>query len=459
MKPTTGARALDDADREELRRERADADRRYNEALTALDALLGAVAPPLPPTAPPPDSTAVAAINDRWRIVPSPPAFAAGWRGRLGRFVWRTIAPALEQQQTFNAALVDHVNRNVDGERRAREALNESLTFAADTRADIARFRSRLVQYLQQITPYVDTRDREAAAASVADPHAQIRRVESALGLMQQQIAVVKRELERLIQEPAGAATNANADARRSALPASSGTGVARLNAYKYVGFEREFRGAPEAIRERLASYAPYFEGAQDVLDVGCGRGEFIELLRERGVSARGLELNHEMAEVCRARGLDVTEGDAVGYLESLPDGSLGGLFASQVVEHLEPDYLLRFLELAYQRLRPGSKIILETINVDSWSAFFGPYLRDITHVRPLPSDTLLYLLRASGFQRVDMRASAPMSEYDKLARVSIDPANSPGAAPIATVFNQNVDRLNALLFGFSDYAAIAERL
>jgi hypothetical protein len=79
--------------------------------------------------------------------------------------------------------------------------------------------------------------------------------------------------------------------------------------------------------------------------------------------------------------------------------------------------------------------------------------------VRPLPSDTLLYLLRASGFQRVDMRASAPMSEDDKLARVSIDPANSPGAAPIATVFNQNVDRLNALLFGFSDYAAIAERL
>jgi O-antigen chain-terminating methyltransferase len=152
-------------------------------------------------------------------------------------------------------------------------------------------------------------------------------------------------------------------------------------------------------------------------------------------------------------------EGDAAGYLESLPDGSLGGLFAAQVVEHLEPDYLLRFLELAYHRLRPGSKIVLETINVDSWSAFFGPYLRDITHVRPLPPDTLLYLLRASGFQRVDMRASAPMGEEQKLARVALDTAIDPGTAPLLAAFNQNVDRLNALLFGFSDYAAIGERL
>jgi SAM-dependent methyltransferase len=325
-------------------------------------------------------------------------------------------------------------------------------------RADALRFRSRLLQYLQQITAYVDTRDRDAAAASVADPHEQIRRVEDTLGLMQQQIAVLKRELERLLQPQAGVSA-AGTNAQAAAATSSRGNGTDRLNAYKYVGFEREFRGAPEAIRQRLGAYVPYFEGAHDVLDVGCGRGEFLELLRERGVSARGLELNHEMAEVCRGRGLDVTEGDAASYLESLPDGSLGGLFAAQVVEHLEADYLLRFLELAYHRLRPGSKIVLETINVDSWSAFFGPYLRDITHVRPLPPATLLFLLRASGFQRVDMRASAPMGDEHKLARLTVDPANAASAAPLVEAFNQNVDRLNALLFGFSDYAAIGERL
>jgi O-antigen chain-terminating methyltransferase len=457
MKPTGGARALDEADRDDLRRERAEADRRYNDALTALDALLAEISPALPARVPPLDATVAPAINDRWRVLDPQPRFDAGWRGRLGRFVWRLVGPPLDRQQTFNATLVEHLNRNIEAERRARDAVNDTLGLIAGDRADAQRFRSQLVQYLQQITAFVDTRDREAASAILADPHEQIRRLESALGLMQQQIAVLKREVERQIDTPDVRAGESHA--QRSATAATPGGASSRLNAYKYVGFEREFRGAPEAIQARLAAYAPCFEGARDVLDIGCGRGEFLELLRARGISARGLELNHEMAEVSRARGLDVTEGDAVGYLESLPDGSLGGLFAAQVVEHLEPDYLMRFLELAYHRLRPGSKIVLETINVDSWSAFFGPYLKDITHVRPLPSDTLLYLLRASGFQRVDMRASAPMGDEHKLARLSIDAAKGPGAAAVAAAFNQNVDRLNALLFGFSDYAAIGERL
>ena len=165
------------------------------------------------------------------------------------------------------------------------------------------------------------------------------------------------------------------------------------------------------------------------------------------------------MAEVCRARGLAVEEGDAVGYLERLPDGALGGLFAAQVVEHLEPAYLLRFLDLAYQKLRPGSKIVLETINVDCWSAFFGPYLRDITHVRPLPSETLRFLLEASGFQRVEIRASVPVPEHEKLqpltARVDL-PAD---VGPLVEAFNEHVARLNGMFFTHMDYAAVAEKL
>ena len=160
----------------------------------------------------------------------------------------------------------------------------------------------------------------------------------------------------------------------------------------------------------------PVFEGASDVLDVGCGRGEFLELLRDKGISARGIDLNEEMAAVSRERGLDVRSGDALDYLLAQPDGSLGGLFAAQVVEHLEPDYLMRFLEAAYHKLRPGSKIVLETINVACWSAFFSSYIRDITHVRPLHPDTLQYLVRASGFQNVTVRFSAPVSGRNKTA-------------------------------------------
>ena len=130
-----------------------------------------------------------------------------------------------------------------------------------------------------------------------------------------------------------------------------------------------------------------------------AGVESFWSCFARNGISARGIDLNEEMAAVCRERGLDATAGDALSYLLAQPDGSLGGLFAAQVVEHLEPDYLMRFLEAAYHKLRPGSKIVLETVNAACWSAFFSSYIRDVTHVRPLHPDTLRYLVSASGFQ------------------------------------------------------------
>jgi len=317
-----------------------------------------------------------------------------------------------------------------------------------------AAFDSSLIQFLQEITAYVDTRDREIRASVLADPHEQTRAVEQALGLVQQQLAALKREFERATHVRSAGLQPGQPNAGLPAGPAHD-----QINAYKYVGFEDRFRGTERDIRSRFAAYASLFAGASDVLDVGCGRGEFLGLLREQGVTARGVELNHEMAELCRARGLDVTEGDAAGYLEGLPDGAIGGLFAAQVVEHLEPGYLMRFLELAYDKLRPGSRIVLETINVDCWSAFFGPYLRDVTHVRPLPPETLRFLLTASGFQRVDTRAASPVAESARLRRLGAAADADAAVAATRAVIDENVDKLNALLFTHFDYAAIAERL
>ena len=173
-----------------------------------------------------------------------------------------------------------------------------------------------------------------------------------ALASVQTATAVLKRELERSLQSrPAGPAGPDRPD--RPAGPAGP-EGSASLDSYKYVGFEDRFRGSQEAIRARLVDYVPLFKGRSDVLDVGCGRGELLDLFKKSGISARGLDVNHEMVEACRARGLDAVEGDLVGYLESLPDGSLGGLIAVQVVEHLEPSYLMRALDIAFHKLRPG---------------------------------------------------------------------------------------------------------
>ena len=202
------------------------------------------------------------------------------------------------------------------------------------------------------------------------------------------------------------------------------------------------------------------------MLDVGCGRGEFLDLLRERGVTASGIELNHDMVEVCRTRNLLVSEGDAVSYLGTLPDDSLGGLFAAQVVEHLEPEYLLKFLGTAFLKLRPGATLILETINVASWSAFFQSYVRDITHVRPIHPDTLKYLVTASGFQKAEVIYQSPYPEENQLKMLELPTPKQTAATPaidteltsFVSVVNQNIETLNRLLFSDQDYAVIAER-
>ena len=217
-----------------------------------------------------------------------------------------------------------------------------------------------------------------------------------------------------------------------------------------------------EAVMRLLKKDGPF----DRVLDVGCGRGEFLDLLRERGVTASGIELNQDMVEICRSRNLTVSEGDVISHLDTLPDDSLGGLFAAQVVEHLEPEYLLRFISTAFLKLRPGAKLVLETINVASWSAFFQSYVRDITHVRPIHPDTLQYLVTASGFQKAEVVYRSPyprenqlkMLEWSTSKPTATDSAIETELASFVSVINQNIETLNRLLFAEQDYAVIAER-
>jgi SAM-dependent methyltransferase len=471
-----------------LKRERDEADRRYNAALTHLDAAIQAPRDfPHPP--PPYDEFQITPLNERWELLPLKPHDGSGWLRRLRSHAWAMVAPLFERQQAFNSALVDHINRNIAVQRETTRAIEATLTVLREDQKRFIEYQTLLILYAQQITPYVDTKDRHVAGlmhglaaglSALGDEiqkrwesmlarerryDAQMNDVRSTLSIMQRATQTLKRELERRERSTtSGTGATAATDAM-GVTGAIDATGVTRatgeaapssLDSYKYVGFEDQFRGSQHDIRERQAAYVPLFEGASDVLDVGCGRGEFLELLKEKHISARGIDLNEEMAAVCRERGLDARSGDALGYLLAQPDESLGGLFAAQVVEHLDPDYLMRFLEAAYHKLRPGSKIVLETINAACWYAFFSSYIRDVTHVRPLHPDTLRYLVSASGFQKVTVRFAAPVSDETRLRTV---PSSSGRPESVEAVFNENVGKLNDLLFTYLDYAAIGERV
>jgi hypothetical protein len=147
-------------DRDRLKTERDAADRAYNDALTRLDRAIQKLPADFPHPPPAPDELQIAALNSLWKIDAPPPS---GIRGRLASYIQRAVAPLIEQQQAFNSAVVDHVNRSVAVDRQTREAVASTLIVLHDQLAELVRFQSLLIMFLQQITPYVDTRDREVA--------------------------------------------------------------------------------------------------------------------------------------------------------------------------------------------------------------------------------------------------------------------------------------------------------
>jgi hypothetical protein len=148
-------------DLEGLKAERAAADRAYNDALTRLDAAIQKVPSSLPQPPPDPDVHQLAPLNTCWKIAP-PPALP-GLRGRFAAAVRRIVAPLFEQQQTFNGAVVDHLNRNVPVQLASGRAIAGGLAVLQEQIAELKRFQTLLIVFLQQITPYVDTRDRDVA--------------------------------------------------------------------------------------------------------------------------------------------------------------------------------------------------------------------------------------------------------------------------------------------------------
>jgi glycosyltransferase involved in cell wall biosynthesis/SAM-dependent methyltransferase len=178
-------------------------------------------------------------------------------------------------------------------------------------------------------------------------------------------------------------------------------------------GFEDVFRGSEDTIRRRQGVYPDLLGAPEWVLDLGCGRGEFLDLLRERGIAARGVELSQELVDYCVAKGHDAVYGDAIGHLEGLEDGSVPAIFAAQVVEHLPADVLRRLLALTEAKLQPGGKAIFETVNPHTPTALKA-FWTDPTHHHPLYPEVLLALSRFAGFASGDVifpRSSGDFNE------------------------------------------------
>ncbi len=254
--------------------------------------------------------------------------------------------------------------------------------------------------------------------------------------------ATLERDLDRLVDKVSSAAGIADVEKLKQVAE--------RVSPHQYADFEARFRGTPEQIRRRLTPYLGHFAASDDLLDVGCGRGEFLLLLREQGKKARGIDLSDSMLAEAAAMGVETEKAEALAYLGSLPDRSLGGLFSAQVIEHLAPDALTRLVAEAARVLRPGAPIVLNTVNPLSLFALSQIYFLDPTHRAPVHPEYLRHLLERSGFTGVTIEYAAELAAE----RLRETPPDLPGARE----FNDNVDRLNRILFAPAEYAAIGSR-
>jgi SAM-dependent methyltransferase len=220
-----------------------------------------------------------------------------------------------------------------------------------------------------------------------------------------------------------------------------------------YFAFEARMRGPTSDVRARQERYVGCFRDAAPVLDLGCGRGEFLGLLRSAGIDARGVDLDPDMVAFCIDEGLEVEQAEAIAHLEGLADASVGGIFAAQVVEHLPAAAIIRLLELAAAKLTAGGVLVLETVNPLSFFSL-RHYFADLSHVQPLVPHTLGLLAKQAGFREVEIRfANEPPAE-ERLSPVDLPAGLLPDASREA--LEHNVERLNEVVFGPQDYAVVA---
>ena len=250
------------------------------------------------------------------------------------------------------------------------------------------------------------------------------------------------RLIRRRASGPGRAAPPASASI--PATPASEQASAARPAALDYARFEERFRGDEAYVGESQAFYLPHFKNCRQVVDLGCGRGEFLSLLGEQGVLASGVDADPDAVAACRGKSLDVEQGDLFAFLSSRPDKGLDGIFCAHVVEHLAAHLVPSLIFLANQKLRPGGILAIETPNPACLATFAGDFYLDPTHRRPVPSQQVHFYLQEAGFSDIEVHEIHPAADvFPEIAGLD------------------KVEELRAFrrrFFGGLDYAIIARK-
>jgi O-antigen chain-terminating methyltransferase len=316
-------------------------------------------------------------------------------------------------------AITEQVNSNS----RSVQAIKQDTQSLQQTIEDLARLRSHESKKLAEQVAVID----RYAIQTRRDVTLQQRRLTSILNNVRKHSQAT---------EPHAAENGAKTEL------------TADIMADLYLALEDAFRGSRQDIAERVSEYLPILDqaglkpGIDLIVDIGCGRGEWLDVLSKNGYLNKGCDSNESMVATCKELGLDVTQSDALRFLGSLPDNSVAAVTAFHVFEHLPLSAMLALIDESLRVIRPGGIVVFETPNPHNVLVSSHNFYLDPTHQKPIPMILLQFIVEERGFCEV---RSLPLHPYPE----SVQVANS----------SEIAQRFNELFYGPQDYAIIGKKL
>ena len=295
------------------------------------------------------------------------------------RFLFKALRPITVNQNQFNLSVLEIFRNNIN----ARNDLE--LRFANDK----TQFNTRLTE--QEV---------------------KLKNLNDEMCYLKKNVDYLKHSLMQLDQKIDDIyddrANNITGKTRRKELQSVTKKFNNDLDSL-YVFLEDNLRGSREEIKNRLKVYLPILKKANvgsknsPILDIGCGRGEWLELLKEQNFNATGIDINKIMVKICKDLKLNVIEEEDVAYLKNIKDCSIGAVTGFHLIEHYEFDYLIELFKESFRVLSPGGLVIFETPNPNNIMVGSCNFYADPTHNKPLPSLLVKLLLEAYGFGNISI--------------------------------------------------------